>query len=99
MGKPIALGTGGGIGLAAANQFVEESAYVFVTGRRERELAAAVKRDWKKCNRRAERHIEPCRSRSPLCSNQARKVETRCPIRQCWCREIRAVGLDIRSAL
>ena len=45
MGKLIALGTGGngGIGLAAANQFVGESAYVFVTGRRERELAAAVK--------------------------------------------------------
>jgi NAD(P)-dependent dehydrogenase (short-subunit alcohol dehydrogenase family) len=45
MGKLIALGTGGngGVGLAAANQFVEESAYVFVTGRRERGLAAAVK--------------------------------------------------------
>ena len=38
MGKLIALVTGGngGIGLAAANQFVERGAYVFVTGRRER---------------------------------------------------------------
>jgi NAD(P)-dependent dehydrogenase (short-subunit alcohol dehydrogenase family) len=40
----IALVTGGnsGIGLATARQFAEEGAYVFVTGRRERELAAAV---------------------------------------------------------
>src|SRR6266550_4193736 len=41
----IALITGGnsGIGLASAKQFVNEGAYVFITGRRERELAAAVK--------------------------------------------------------
>jgi NAD(P)-dependent dehydrogenase (short-subunit alcohol dehydrogenase family) len=41
----IALVTGGssGIGLATAKQFVNEGAYVFVTGRREQELAAAVK--------------------------------------------------------
>src|SRR5437867_2775218 len=48
MGKldgKIALVTGGssGIGLAAAKQFVHEGAYVFITGRREPELAAAVK--------------------------------------------------------
>jgi NAD(P)-dependent dehydrogenase (short-subunit alcohol dehydrogenase family) len=41
----IALVTGGssGIGLAAAKQFVSEGAYVFITGRREPELASAVK--------------------------------------------------------
>jgi NAD(P)-dependent dehydrogenase (short-subunit alcohol dehydrogenase family) len=41
----IALVTGGngGIGLATAKQFVNEGAYVFITGRREQELAAAVK--------------------------------------------------------
>src|SRR5258707_256989 len=40
-----ALVTGGnsGIGLATAKQFVNEGAYVFITGRRESELAAAVK--------------------------------------------------------
>src|SRR2546421_5084767 len=48
MGKlegKIALITGGnsGIGLATAKQFVGEGAYVFITGRREPELAAAVK--------------------------------------------------------
>src|SRR3981189_116535 len=41
----IALITGGnsGIGLATAKQFVNEGAYVVITGRREPELAAAVK--------------------------------------------------------
>lgn len=40
----IALITGGssGIGLATAKQFVKEGAYVFITGRRETELAAAA---------------------------------------------------------
>src|SRR3981189_2079398 len=41
----IALITGGnsGIGLATAKQFVNEGAYVFITGRRDSELAEAVK--------------------------------------------------------
>ena len=41
----IALITGGnsGIGLATAKQFVNEGAYVFITDRREQELARAVK--------------------------------------------------------
>ena len=43
--RKIALITGGnsGIGLATAKQFVNEGAYVFITGCRDPELAAAVK--------------------------------------------------------
>jgi NAD(P)-dependent dehydrogenase (short-subunit alcohol dehydrogenase family) len=49
MGKlegKIAIVTGGnsGIGLATAERFVAEGAYVFITGRRQTELDAAVKR-------------------------------------------------------
>jgi NAD(P)-dependent dehydrogenase (short-subunit alcohol dehydrogenase family) len=43
--RKVAVITGGtsGIGLATAQQFVSEGAYVFITGRRQSELDAAVK--------------------------------------------------------
>src|SRR5215475_3588409 len=44
--RKIAVVTGGssGIGLATAQRFVAEGAYVFITGRRQAELDAAVAR-------------------------------------------------------
>jgi NADP-dependent 3-hydroxy acid dehydrogenase YdfG len=46
----IAVITGGssGIGLATAQRFVDEGAYVFITGRSQSELDAAVKQIGKK---------------------------------------------------
>jgi NAD(P)-dependent dehydrogenase (short-subunit alcohol dehydrogenase family) len=39
----VVAGANSGIGLATAKQFVNEGAYVFITGRRDAELAAAVR--------------------------------------------------------
>ena len=39
----LVTGSTAGIGLATAKRFVNEGAYVFITGRRESELAAAIK--------------------------------------------------------
>ena len=48
----VAVITGGtsGIGLATAQRFVSEGAYVFITGRRQSELDAAVKQIGKNNN-------------------------------------------------
>jgi NADP-dependent 3-hydroxy acid dehydrogenase YdfG len=39
----VITGSNSGIGLASAKRFVAEGAYVFITGRRQAELDAAVK--------------------------------------------------------
>ena len=43
----VITGGNGGIGLATAKEFVNEGAYVFITGRREPELARSVRRSGK----------------------------------------------------
>jgi NAD(P)-dependent dehydrogenase (short-subunit alcohol dehydrogenase family) len=60
----VALITGGnsGIGLATAKQFVNEGAYVYISGRRDTELAAAVKEIGEECHRNTGGRVEPRRS-------------------------------------
>jgi len=80
--EKIALVTGGnsGIGLATAQQFVNEGAYVFMTGRRESELAAAVKEIGKNVSG-VQGDVSNWRSRSPLRENQTGERK----VRQCVC--------------
>ncbi len=104
MGKlegKIALVTGGngGIGLATAKRFVSEGAYVFITGRRTEELAAAVKEIGQERNRSAGRRVEARRSGSPVCANQAREGQARYCVRECRRGEICAARLDHRGVV
>ena len=60
----IAVITGGnsGIGLATAQRFVAEGAYVFITGRRQSELDGSSKTDRQKRHRCSKRRLKSCRS-------------------------------------
>ncbi len=62
----IAVITGGnsGIGLATAHRFVQEGAYVFIVGRRQNELDAAVKQIGKNIFRNSRRYLKSKRPRS-----------------------------------
>ena len=55
-----------GMALATARLFVEEGAYVFITGRRQDKLDEAVKTHRQKRHGRARRCLKPGRPRSPL---------------------------------
>jgi NAD(P)-dependent dehydrogenase (short-subunit alcohol dehydrogenase family) len=96
MGKlegKIALITGGnsGIGLATAKQFVHEGAYVFITGRREPELAAAVKEIGRNVTS-VQGDVSNLGDRSSLRADQAGEGQTWYRVRQCWYREVCPFG-------
>ena len=92
----VALVTGGssGIGFATAQEFVGEGAYVFVTGRREKELATAVKEIGRNVTRHSSGCFQLSGSRPPVLANQKRKRKTRYRVRECRRRQVRTLGSD-----
>src|SRR5438552_14943118 len=100
MGKldgKIALITGGtsGIGLATAKRFVHEGAYVFITGRRDPEVAAAVKEVGSNVAG-VRGDVSNLGDRSPLRTHRAGEGHARHRVRECWCCEVRTARLAHR---
>jgi NAD(P)-dependent dehydrogenase (short-subunit alcohol dehydrogenase family) len=85
----IALVTGGnsGIGLATAKRFVDEGAYVFITGRRDRELAAAAKEIGRNVTG-MQSDVSSLAGLDSLFAQIKRERQARYRVCQCWRREI-----------
>lgn len=104
MGKldgKIALVTGGnsGIGLATAKRFVSEGAYVFVTGRRDTELSAAVREIGGNVTG-IKGDVSNLDDLDRLFAQITReKSEARCRVRECGGREVRPSRRDNRGDL
>src|SRR5580658_1307858 len=78
----LVIGGNSGIGLAVAKALTEAGARVYITGRRERELASFVDRS-APGNWRDGRRLESRRPRSPFRSDPRAGGEVRCPVREC----------------
>src|SRR5438105_3134629 len=91
----VALITDGnsGIGLATAKRFVNEGAYVFITGRREPELAAAVREIGRNVTG-VQGDVASLGDLDRLRTNQAREGQARRCVRQCRRREVCPLGHD-----
>ena len=104
MGKlegKVAVVTGGnsGIGLATAQRFVAEGAYVFITGRRQAELDAAVKQIGKERHRRAGRRLEARGPRPALRHREGEKGRLDILFANAGVGELLPLGADHRGAL
>jgi NAD(P)-dependent dehydrogenase (short-subunit alcohol dehydrogenase family) len=96
----IALITGGssGIGLAAAKRFVDEGAHVFITDRREAELASAAKDIGKNVKAlKGEARSSKLEARSHFYADQRRQRQARYRLRQCRDCEICRAWRDYRK--
>ena len=91
--QKTAVITGGsaGIGLAAAKRFAEEGAYVFITGRRQAELDAAVKEIGPKAVGGEGGRVKHRRSRASVRHREGRQGPDRRAVRQCGGLRIHAV--------
>src|SRR5882672_4558729 len=95
MGKlqgKVAVVTGGttGIGFATAKRFVDEGAYVFITGRRQKELDEAVKAIGSEVAG-VRGDVSKLQDLDRLRDREG-EGKDRCPGRQCRHRRIRSLG-------
>ena len=97
----VAVVTGGnsGIGLATAQRFVEEGADVFITGRRQSELDAAVKQIGKNVTG-VQGDVSNLADLDRLYATVKRaEGPNQCPLRQCRCWGVRPLRGNYRSSL
>ena len=97
----VAVITGGnsGIGLATARRFVAEGAYVFITGRRQSELDAAMKQIGKSVTA-VQGDVSNLADLDRLYATvKQQESPHRHSLRQCWNRRIRPAGCNHRRAL
>src|SRR5713226_2100069 len=94
----LVIGGNSGIGLATTKRLATEGAHVFITGRRDGELAAAVKETGK--NVTGVRG-DVSKLGDPIsCSRRLNgRRAARYRVRKCRCREIRFLWRDHRGAL
>ena len=85
----VITGATSGMALATAKLFVEEGAYVFITGRRQEKLDEAVKVDRPERHRRAGRRRQPRRPRPPVRDGEEGEGPDRRPLRQRRDRRVR----------